>query len=58
MNTGLPSHFTVSWVPVSTPLISTWIEDSACTSAEGFIWLISVQAAAPAATVPAPAVAK
>ena len=37
---------------------TTWIEESACTSAEGFIWLTRVQAAAPAAIVPAPAVAK
>jgi hypothetical protein len=57
MKTGLPSHFTVSWVPGSTPETSTMIDASACTSAEGFIWLTSGQTAAPVATAPAPAVA-
>ncbi|MFO0514433.1 MAG: hypothetical protein ACK5YF_05685 [Rhodobacterales bacterium] len=57
MNTGLPRHFTVNCVPTSTALTSTKIDDNPRTSAEGFIWLISGQTAAPAATAPAPAVA-
>ena len=36
---------------------STWIEESACTSAEGFIWLISGQTAAAVAMPPAAPVA-
>jgi hypothetical protein len=47
MKTGLPRNLTEIWVPDLDADTSTRIEDSACTSAEGFIWLISGQTAAP-----------
>jgi hypothetical protein len=57
MKTGLPRHFTVSCAPTSTPEISTKIDANARVSAEGFIWLISGQTAAPVETAPTHAVA-
>ena len=47
----------MSWLPSSTAETSTWIEASACTSALGFIWLISGQTAAAVAIPPAAPVA-
>ena len=57
MKTGLPRHFTVSCVPSSTPEMSTSIEASASTSADGFIWSTSGQTAAAVTTAPVAAVA-
>jgi len=56
-NTGLPNHFTVSCVPGSTEDTSTKMEDSARTSAEGLIWLISGHTAPPTTAAPIPKVA-
>ena len=57
MNTGLPCHMAVICEPTWTSATSTRTEASACTSALGFIWLISGHTAAPAVTAPAAPVA-
>ena len=55
--TGLPRHFTVISIPGSMSPTFTSMEESASTSLEGFIWLISGQTAAAVPTAPNPAVA-